>query len=54
MAQNYLLVTDSSIHEKVKLREKFHDLEEEKGLNSLQSIRRKNMTSITRKMRMQS
>ena len=54
MAQNYLLVTDSSIHEKVKLREKNDVLEEEKGLNSLQSIRRRNMTPITRKMRMQS
>ena len=47
MAQNSLLVIDSSIDEKVKLREEFDISEEGKDIHSLKSIRRRDMISIT-------
>ena len=47
MARNSLLVTDFSIDEKVKLREKVDILEEGKELHSLQNIKRRDMTPIT-------
>ena len=48
IARNSLLVIDSSIHEKVKLREEFDILKEVKELHSLKIIRRKYMTPITK------
>ena len=40
MARNYLLAIDSSIHEKIKLRQEFDISEEGKELHSIKSIRR--------------
>ena len=48
IARNSLLVIDSSIHEKVKLREEFGILKEVKELRSLKIIRRKDMAPITK------
>ena len=46
MDRNYLMVIDSSIYEKVKSRESFDSLEERKGLHSLKSTKRRDMTLI--------
>ena len=47
MARNSLLVIDSSIDEKFKLREEFVISEEEKELHSIQTIRRRDTIPIT-------
>ena len=41
------MVIDSSIHEKVNLREKFDNSDKGKELNSVKTIRRRNNTPIT-------
>ena len=46
MDRKYLMVIDSSIYEKVKSRESFDSLEERKGLHSLKSTKRRDMTPI--------
>ena len=48
MARNTLMVIDSFVDEKVKLREEFDILKEVKELHSLKIIRRKDMTPITK------
>ena len=47
MDRNYLLAIDSSIHEKIQLRQKFDISEEGKELHSIKSIRRRDMTPIS-------
>ena len=47
ITRNSLMVIDSSIHEKVKLREEFNVSEEGKELHSLKTIRRKDKITIT-------
>ena len=44
---NYLLLIDSSINEKINLREEFDVSDEWKELNSLENIRSNNQTPIT-------
>ena len=46
-ARNYLLVIDSSIEERVPLRDEFDISDEGKELNSLKNIRRNDKTPIT-------
>ena len=47
IARNSLMVIDSSIYEKVKLREDFDILDEGKKIHSLKTIRRKDKIPIT-------
>ena len=46
-ARNYLLVIDSSIEERVPLRDEFDISDEGKELNSLKNIRRNDKTPLT-------